>query len=72
LAERLLRAEEKYFSLGRSNSLDVLDAQAALAGAERDVILARTDYASALANLFRVQGDFLARKGIALMEARPY
>jgi outer membrane protein TolC len=64
LAEELLTAEEKSFSLGRSNGLDVLDAQAALAAAERDEARARADYATALSNLFRVQGDFLERKAI--------
>ncbi|MHC4592570.1 MAG: TolC family protein, partial [Planctomycetota bacterium] len=64
LAESLLKAEEKSFSLGRSDSLDVLNAQSSLASAERDEVRARADYATALANLFRVQGDFLDAKAI--------
>ncbi|MHC4592321.1 MAG: TolC family protein, partial [Planctomycetota bacterium] len=64
LAESLLKAEEKSFSLGRSDSLDVLNAQSSLASAERDELRARADYATALANLFRVQGDFLDAKAI--------
>jgi outer membrane protein TolC len=65
LAAQLLEAEEKSFSLGRSDSLDVLNAQAAFASAERDEVRARTDYATALAALFRAQGDFLSQRGIA-------
>ena len=64
LARRLLDAEEKSFSLGRTDSLNVLNAQAALATASRDAILARTDYATALGNLHRVQGDFLQARDI--------
>ena len=71
LADELLSAEEKSFNLGRSNSLDVLTAQAALAQAERDEIQARTDYATALANLLRTQGNFLEEKGVALLDYRP-
>lgn len=56
LAERLLTAEEKSFSLGRSNGVDVLIAQENAASAERDEVRAHTDYAMALANLLRVQG----------------
>lgn len=56
LAERLLQAEEKSFTLGRSNSVDVLLAQEAAASAERDVVQARTDYATAVSNLLRVEG----------------
>ncbi|MBT3374618.1 MAG: TolC family protein [Lentisphaerae bacterium] len=65
LAATLLEAEEKSFSLGRSDSLDVLNAQAALAAAERDEIRGLVDHAIAYANLFRVQGNFLQAKGIA-------
>ncbi|MFW6189368.1 MAG: TolC family protein [Planctomycetota bacterium] len=64
LAQEVLRAEEKSFNLGRSNSLDVLDAQESLAAAERDEARAMADYATALANLFRVQGNLLERKGV--------
>jgi len=70
LAEDLLRAEEKSYSLGRSNSLDVLDAQQALAAAERDEVSARTDYARALANLFRVQGISAQKQGIVFADHR--
>lgn len=56
LAELLLTAEEKSFSLGRSNGVDVLLAQESAASAERDEVRAHTDYATALANLLRVQG----------------
>jgi outer membrane protein TolC len=56
LNERLLQAEEKSFSLGRSNSVDVLIAQENAASAERDEVQAHTDYATALANLLSVQG----------------
>lgn len=65
LAELLLQKEEISFSLGRSYSSDVLDAQDALGGAERDEVRARTDHATALANLFRAQGTLLQEKGIA-------
>ena len=64
LAEKVLEAEEKSFALGRSDSLDVLNAQAALAAAERDEVLAQTDYAIAAANLFRVEGILVEQKGI--------
>ncbi|MCK4283334.1 MAG: TolC family protein, partial [Candidatus Brocadiae bacterium] len=66
LAESLLSAEDMSYSLGRSDSLDVLDAQAALAAAERNEVRARTDYATALTNLYKVQGNLLEQKGIAL------
>jgi len=70
LAERVLQAEEKSFSLGRSDSLDVLAAQGALASAERDEVLAQTDYAIAAANLLRVEGILLEQKGITFVEDR--
>lgn len=57
LAQSLLESEEKSFSLGRTDSLNVLNAQASLAAATRDVVLARTDHATALAALRRVQAD---------------
>lgn len=66
LAERLLQAEEKSFSLGRSNSLDVLDAQAAVAAAERDEVRAKADYATAVANLLRAEGTLLRVKGVRM------
>jgi outer membrane protein len=62
----VLSAEEKSFSLGRSNSLDVLTAQSNLASAQRDEARAHADYAIALANLFRVEGTLLERKGVAI------
>lgn len=65
LATDLLAAEEKSFALGRSDSLDVLNAQAALAAAQRDEVRARTDYATALANLLRAQGNLLEARNIA-------
>jgi len=68
LAQDVLRAEEKSFRLGRSDSLDVLVAQEALATAERDEARARADYVIALANLFRAQGTLLEEKGVALRE----
>jgi len=64
LARQLLDGEETSFTLGRSDSLDVLVAQASLASAERDEIRARTDRAIALANLFRVQGILIEKKGV--------
>ena len=64
LASTLLEAEEKSFSLGRSDSLDVLTAQAALAAAERDEVRGLVDYAIAHANLLRVQGNLLTAKGV--------
>ena len=54
--------------MGDSDSTDVLDAQAALANAERDEVGARTDYVTALAALWAAQGDLLERKGISLVE----
>ena len=71
LAEKVLSAEEKSFSLGRSDSLDVLTAQSALAAAQRDEARARADYATALANLFRVEGTLLRKKGVALTGEAP-
>lgn len=68
LAERLLQAEEKSFSLGRSNSVDVLIAQEGAASAERDVVRARADYANALAGLLRVQGNLLEARGIGFVQ----
>jgi outer membrane protein TolC len=68
-ATRLLRAEDKSFNLGRSDSTDVLTAQAALADAERDEVRARTDYAVALAALLAAQGNFLEAKGIYVVPA---
>jgi len=69
LAERLLEAEQKSFTLGRSDSLDVLAAQEALGRAETAEARAQADHATALARLFAVQGNLLERKGIAF--ARP-
>ncbi len=66
LAQQVVDAEEKSFTLGRSNSRDVLDAQASLATAERDEVRARVDQAIALANLYRVQGVLVEKKGIAI------
>ena len=60
----LLRAEEKSFRLGRSNSLDVISAQQNLATAEREVVRARVAYASALSALLAVRGDFVEAKGL--------
>jgi outer membrane protein TolC len=65
LAERLLEAEEKSFSLGQSDSKDVLDAQQAVAVAERDEARARADFATAVANLLRAQGTLLQARGVA-------
>jgi outer membrane protein TolC len=65
LSRRLLQAEEKSFTLGRAESFSVLDAQAALAASERDEVRARSDYAIAVAHLYRVRGDLLKVKGIA-------
>jgi outer membrane protein TolC len=65
LAAELLRAEEKSFRIGRSSSLDVLDAQQALAAAEREEVRARVTYATALSGLHVVRGDFLEAKGLA-------
>jgi outer membrane protein TolC len=64
LAQELLTAEEKSFRLGRSDSLDVLNAQAALATAEREELRARTAYATALAALYAVRGDLIEKKGV--------
>ena len=64
LAAELLQAEERSFNLGRSDSLDVLNAQAALATSERDEVRARVSYATALANLHAVRGDFLQVKAL--------
>lgn len=69
LASELLTAEEKSFQLGRSTSLDVLDAQQALAQAEREEIRARIAYATALGNLYAVRGDYLVAKKIPQDEA---
>lgn len=66
LAQELLDAEEKSFRLGRSSSLDVLDAQQALASAEREEIRARVNYATAMSYLYAVRGDFMERKGLSL------
>ena len=71
LARRLLEAEETSFSLGRTESFNVLDAQAALASAERDDVRARTDYATALANLYRVRGDLLEVKQVTFVPGTP-
>jgi len=68
LAEELLVAEEKSFQLGRSTSLDVLNAQQALAQAEREEVRARVAYATALGNLHAVRGDYLEIKQIPLPE----
>ena len=70
LALRLLEAEETSFKLGRTDSLNVLNAQAVTATAERDRIRARTDYASALANFYRVRGDLLEQKKIRFETGR--
>ncbi len=64
LAETLLEAEEKSFSLGQSDSKDVLDAQQAVAVAERDEARARADFATAVANLLRAQGTLLQARGV--------
>jgi outer membrane protein TolC len=68
LAEELLVAEEKSFKLGRSTSLDVLNAQQALAQAEREEVRAAVAYATALGNLHAVRGDYLEVKQIPLPE----
>ena len=65
LARELLDAEEKSFKLGRSSSLDVLDAQQALASAEREEARARVAYAVALADLHAVRGDYLVARKVA-------
>ena len=65
LAADLLQGEEKSFRLGRSSSLDVLDAQQALASAEREEARAKVAYATSLSLLFAVRGDFVAAKGLA-------
>ncbi|MBT7162171.1 MAG: TolC family protein [Victivallales bacterium] len=64
LADELLTAEGKSFKLGRSTSLDVLDAQQSLAQAEREEVRARIAYAAALGNLYAVRGDYLVAKKI--------
>jgi outer membrane protein TolC len=70
LAAALLQAEEKSFRIGRSSSLDVLDAQQALAAAEREEVRARVAFATALSYLHVARGDFLEAKGLPL-EAAP-
>lgn len=70
LAAALLQAEEKSFRIGRSSSLDVLDAQASLAAAEREEVRARVAFATALSYLYVVRGDFLEARGLPL-EALP-
>ncbi len=68
LATDVLAARDKMFSLGRSqDNLEVLRAQESLANAERDVIRAQADHAIALANLYRVQGVLLEKRGIAFV-----
>lgn len=69
LAERLLDAEEKSFNLGRTDSVNVLNAQAGLAAAERDEVRARANHAIAIANLHRVRGDLPAARNIAFASA---
>jgi outer membrane protein TolC len=69
LARELLTAEEKSFKLGRSTSLDVLDAQQALAQAEREEVRAHVAYAAALGNLHAVRGDYLEARRISIEEA---
>jgi len=64
LAATLLQAEEKSFRIGRSSSLDVLDAQESLASAEREELRARVTFATALSYLYVVRGDFLEAKGL--------
>ena len=73
LAEEVEKAEEKSFSLGRSDSLDVLTAQNNLATAQRDEASARADYATSLANLYKVEGTLLRKKGVMVSgeEAAP-
>jgi outer membrane protein len=66
-SDRLLKAEDRSFNLGRSDSTDVLNAQAALADAQRDEVRARTDYAVALAALLAAQGNFLEARGIVVV-----
>ena len=65
-AQALLAAEEKSFKLGRSTSLDVLDAQASLASAEREVVRAQVSHAIAYSYLLSVRGDFIEAKRISL------
>ena len=73
LADQVEKAEEKSFSLGRSDSLDVLTAQSNLAIAQSNEARARADYATSLANLFKVEGTLLRRKGVIVSgeEAAP-
>jgi len=68
LTAHLLAAEETSFRLGRTDSLNVLNAQATLATAQRDELRARADYATALANLYRVRGDLLQQNHIAFLQ----
>jgi outer membrane protein TolC len=70
LASELLTAEEKSFKLGRSTSLDVLNAQQSLAQAEREVVRAHIAYATALGNLHAVRGDYLEAKKLPTDEAK--
>jgi len=69
LAEDVLAARDLSFKMGRTDNLEVLRAQDSLAAAERDTLRARIDYAIALANLLRVQGVLLERKGVAFAPA---
>jgi outer membrane protein len=71
LAEQVLSAEGKSFSLGRSDSLDVLTAQTNLASAQRDEARAHADYAIALADLYRAEGTLLKVKGVAVAGEQP-
>ena len=66
LAAELLTAEEKSFTLGRSDSLDVLTAQQALATAERDEARATVDLMLAYADLLRLRGDLPEERGIEI------
>lgn len=68
LSDEQYKAEKKQFELGLVTSLDVLDAQANLADAQRMEIAAITDYQISLINLAYATGTLL---GAAKVELEP-
>jgi len=68
LARARLEAEEKKFSVGRSTSLDVLEAQEDLAIAERNETSAVIDFVKSLVALEVSKGTLLEESGIVLEE----
>ena len=69
--EETLRAETEKFKVGKSTSFLVAQAQRDLVGSEIDEVTAVVAHLNALAELFRLEGSLLLRRGINAPGAKP-